>query len=125
VEISGGNGRALKGRVMVVTLSDEHITLDASIPAQEEKRFADRVWTVIAKNWTDPSANPPLDPKRVADRLAQRGACDEAVKIYDSSKTHVKRARTVAQAQVLDQSLKRLQACKAEIAYREALERDK
>jgi hypothetical protein len=123
----------LFGRVRIITLADERTVLDASLPLQKGQPrpkgdaagFADRVWLAIAKNWTDPGAGPPLDRERVADRLARRGACDEAIKLYDEMRTQKRKPLTVAEAQNLDQSHARLAKCKSELALRESMERDK
>lgn len=78
----------LGARVSVLTVTDEKPLLGFELePRPREKagaeRLARRIADRLAAQFTDPAAGAPLDTLAVAERLAARGACAEAVRIYE------------------------------------------
>ncbi len=78
----------LGARVSVLTVADEQVVLrfeiqprsgEAGGPERLARRIADR----LGAQFNDPGAGAPLDTFAVADRLARRGACAQAVSLYD------------------------------------------
>lgn len=78
----------LGARVSVLTVTDERVLETFELEARPHdtpgtERLARRIADRLAARWNDPAAGAPLDTLLVAERLAQRGACREAVSLYE------------------------------------------
>lgn len=87
VEPRAGAG-GLGARVSVLTVTDERVALRFELePRSREQgsaeRLARRIADRLGTQFTDPGAGPAFDGLVVADRLAERGACAAAVRIYE------------------------------------------
>jgi hypothetical protein len=130
--LAENGSKALGARVRVLSTTDEHAMVDLSLPEQQEgqggtppaPKFADRIWLALAKNWTDPGAHAGLDALKAADHLAERDACREAFSLYQKILPKL-RPSSVFDAKRLDESSRKSEQCKASLALKEALEKDR
>jgi hypothetical protein len=90
VETRMGAERRVEGRIQIRALATNEIVEKLEIPGIVGKRgepptperVADFVTVKITHHWTDPAKAPELDPILVANRLADQGACKQAVDIF-------------------------------------------
>jgi hypothetical protein len=125
------DGAHVEGRVRVLVLGPEVVACDRRVVIERgsrgrptPERFAERVWTAVTQAWTDPGANAPLDPLAVADRLAERGACREAVSLYA---TALPAAKPISfhEGQRIARSQEKQKTCARELALAEAVAKDR
>lgn len=119
-------------RAMVVTMTGMDVVLHTKIDRLASKRkgrpdaktLADLLARKISHGWTDPGAAPPLDPILAADLLAERDACDHAVKLYDRYLDTSARGTITKMGSALE-SERRRQSCQRRIRVRDAIRADK
>ncbi len=88
------------------------------------KRVADMIWVRIRNTWTDPGQSPLLDPLVAANRLADRKACDHALKIYQEVFNDW-RPRTILDIQRYNDADKRQKRCAQYVKVRNAIRADR
>lgn len=121
----------LRGTVLIVVLDDQRITHRLRIDEIRGKgrdgaarRFADLAYLKVSRAWTDPGAEPELDPLRAADGLAEKNACDHAVRIYERVFA-TQKPQTVVDLQRFADAERRYESCQRKVAARDAVQKDK
>ena len=89
VDLRSARGDVVKGRVRVVPLARLRTTIDVTIPdirsqpgPARARRIAETAARRLSFRWTDPGAEPTMDPLATAARLADNQACKSAIRIY-------------------------------------------
>ncbi|MCB9647100.1 MAG: hypothetical protein H6730_10970 [Deltaproteobacteria bacterium] len=91
-------------------------------PAPE--RVADLLSMALGKKWTDPGAAPPLRILTMANRLADRGACPAADRLYRRVMPKLK-ANTIQEIKGVDETRIRYERCQRELTLAALLEADR
>jgi hypothetical protein len=121
----------LEGAVSIIVLNDQRVAHRLKIDevagksgALVAERFADFVYLRLSREWTDPGAEPTLDPLRAADELADKSACDHAVRIYEKVFA-TQKPQTVIDIQRFGDAERRYEICRRKVASRDAIQKDK
>ena len=127
----GPSEARLRGTVLIVVLDDQRVTHRLRIDQTSGKagegparRFADLAYLQISRSWTDPGAEPELDALRAADGLAEKGACDHAVRIYERVFA-TQKPQTVVDIQRYADAERRYEGCQRKVSNRDAVQKDK
>lgn len=117
--VSGPAG--LGARVSVLTVTDEARRLAFELeprPGESAgaERLARRIADRLAAQFTDPAAGAPLDTLALAERLAARGACPEAVRIYERDLPAGGPSASVSRATRDYEHRRTLERCRSQLA---------
>jgi hypothetical protein len=110
-------GPALTAKAEVLVLEEHRIWHRVEVPPARgpqggppsPEQLADLITLALARRWSDPGAAPAMDPRTVADRLAEQGACAAAQTLY--ARAPLPRSPTLQEVRRLDASRIRQQRC--------------